>query len=102
MDEALTSKLKQELPGHDVFTIQDMGWRARKDAELLALADQSFDVLLTTDRNMRFQQNLAKLRRLSLVVVVVPEASIHALRPLVPSIRSALHDVRPGTAREVS
>jgi hypothetical protein len=101
LDEAITSKLKQELPDHEVFTVQDMGWRAKKDAELLVLADQSFDALLTTDRNMQYQQNIAKLRRLAIVVLVVPEASMRTLRPVVSSILILLQHVAPGTATEI-
>ncbi len=102
LDEALTSKLKRELPDHEVFTVQDMGWRAKIDAELLVLADQSFDVLLTTDRNMQYQQNMGKLQRLGLVVLVVPEASIFALRPMIPRILLALQHVRRGTTTEIA
>ena len=102
LDEALTSKLKRELPGYVVFTVQDMGWRAKPDSELLDLAEQSFDVLLTTDRNMQYQQNLGKRQRLAVLVLVVAEASIYTLRPMIPSILRVLQHILPGTATELT
>ena len=50
LDECVPKRLKRELPGHEVRTVQDMGWAGIKNGALLALADGQFDTLLTVDR----------------------------------------------------
>lgn len=58
--ECVPRPLRDELLGYDVVTVPEMGWSGKKNGELLALMSQSgFEVLLTTDRQLRFQQNLA-------------------------------------------
>lgn len=61
LDECLPRKLKRELEGHDVRTVPEMGWASRKNGELLRLAATEFDVLLTVDRSLFYQQNLRDL-----------------------------------------
>lgn len=58
LDECLPRKLKQELGGHEVRTAQEEGWAGLKNGALLQAAAGRFDVLLTVDRNIAFQQNL--------------------------------------------
>ena len=62
LDECLPRKLKSELAEHEVRTAQEQGWAGLKNGELLKVADRSFDVLLTVDRNIAFQQNLKGMR----------------------------------------
>ena len=59
-----------------------MGWAGMKNGALLQLAAESFNVLLTTDRNLAFQQNMATLR-LSIIVLRAPSNDISVLRPLI-------------------
>ena len=101
LDEDVTRRLKGELLGHEVLTVVEMGWQGRKNGELLALADMSFDVLVTADRNMRYQQNLARLQRLAVVVILAHNTNIETLRPLVPRILATLQTIRPGIVLEV-
>lgn len=72
LDECLPRRLKRELPGHDVRTAPEMGWAGKSNGELLALAARDFDVFLTTDRNLSFQQNVSAV---DIAVVVLVAAS---------------------------
>jgi hypothetical protein len=58
LDECVPRKLRRELPGHEVLTVTERGWSGIKNGELLALAQAEFDVFLTIDQNLKYQQNL--------------------------------------------
>jgi hypothetical protein len=58
LDECVPRALREQLPGHDVKTVVEAGWAGVKNGELLGLAAQRFDVLLTVDRNLEYQKNL--------------------------------------------
>jgi len=61
IDENLPKRLKQDFPDHEIYTVRDMGWQSKKNGELLALMiANSFDVLITFDKNLRHQQNFAR------------------------------------------
>lgn len=62
LDESVPAKPRRHLPDHDVRTAVEMGWSGVKNGRLLALAGQHFDVLITVDKNMPFQQDLRTLR----------------------------------------
>jgi hypothetical protein len=61
LDESLPKEPQSELPGHDVRTVQDMGRSGVKNGDLLARSVGQFDVFLTADQNLRYQQNLGAL-----------------------------------------
>jgi predicted nuclease of predicted toxin-antitoxin system len=61
LDECLPRRLTQALPGHDVRTVADMRWAGRTNGELLRLAADQFDVFVTVDRNIQYQQNAPSL-----------------------------------------
>ena len=61
LDESLPSKLWLEFPEHEVNTVQRRGWAGLKNGALLKVAAEEFDVLLTGDKNIQYQQNLATL-----------------------------------------
>jgi predicted nuclease of predicted toxin-antitoxin system len=67
LDECVPRALRRELPDHDVKTVAEVGWAGLKNGELLQRATLQFDVLLTIDRNLEYQQNFAGL---SLAVVI--------------------------------
>lgn len=99
-DECCPRALRRELPGHDVKTIQEAGWAGVKNGELLRLAAGHFDVLLTVDRNLEYQQNFSGLT-LAVVVVDAPSNDVEVLRPLMPAVREALPKALPGTVTHV-
>jgi hypothetical protein len=102
LDECVPRPLRRQFPTHDVWTIRDMGWAGKKNGELLALmAANGFEVLLTVDRNLRFQQNLAAAG-VAIVIMVAATNRLPDLVPLLPSVEAAFATVRPGDAVEVS
>jgi hypothetical protein len=72
-----------------------MGWAGTKNGALLTLADASFDVLLTVDQNMQYQQSL-KGKTISIVVLEAQNNSLATLRLLVPKLLVALQNLQPG------
>jgi hypothetical protein len=61
LDECVTKRLKPHLVGFEVRTVTEMGWSGVKNGKLLSLCvSHHFDILLTIDKNMMFQQNLEK------------------------------------------
>jgi hypothetical protein len=61
LDECVDWRLARDIVGHDVKTAHQMGWTTIKNGELLALAAAHFDVFVTVDRNLTFQQNVGAL-----------------------------------------
>ena len=101
LDECVDWRLSRDVVGHEVKTARQMGWAAIENGELLALASEHFDVFVTVDRNLSFQQNLVSL---SIAVVVLHAKSnrLADLRPLVPSLLAAIESAEPGVANVVS
>jgi hypothetical protein len=58
VDECIDWRRARDIVGHEVKTARDMGWTTLKNGELLALASKQFEVYVTVDRNLSFQQNL--------------------------------------------
>ena len=101
LDECIPRKLRDELPGHNVKTIAEMKWTGTKNGDLLKLAEVGFDVLLTVDQGIPFQQNLAGTN-LALVVIVAPSNDIKDLRPSMPEVLRVLISIQPGQTVRVS
>ena len=78
LDECLPRKLKRSIAGHDVATVQERGWSSKKNGELLQLMDDTVDVFLTSDQNLRYQQNLATIG-FSIIVLMVPDNRLQTL-----------------------
>jgi hypothetical protein len=93
LDECLPRYLKRALIGHEVQTVQEAGWSGRKNGELLTLAESAFDGFMTSDQNLRYQQNLAGRR---IAIIELPTNTLSVMRRLVPEILMALMTVRPG------
>jgi hypothetical protein len=96
LDESLPQELQDELPGHDVLTVRKAGWSALKNGELVRRAAERFDVFVTADQNLQYQQNLAKLP-ISVVVLVASSNRMNALRPLIVGLLGALKTLPPRT-----
>ena len=94
-DENMPRKLRRELSEFFVRTAQEQGWSAFKNGELLPHAAESFDVLVTIDQRMRHQQNIERLD-IGVVVLAVPDTRLVHLRPLVPQLREAIEEIKPG------
>lgn len=96
LDENLPHGLRHELGGHDVYTVHYMGWSGLTNGELLAQAATSeFDVFVTMDSGVPYQQNPAT-RAVSVIVLQAPSNDLDDLRPLVPTLREALATLTAG------
>lgn len=95
LDENLPKKSKNELSGHQVLTVSEMGWNGKENGELLDLLIQNeFDVFLTGDKNLQHQQNFKKYTipvfLLNAFFITYPE-----LKPLIPIVLQKL-ETNPG------
>lgn len=97
LDHCLDWRLSRSLPGHVVKAAGKLGWGHLKDGQLLARAQAQFEVLVTSDKNLPYQQNL---RRFSLAVVIldVPSNRIEDCLPKMPVLLSILPDLLKGRA----
>jgi predicted nuclease of predicted toxin-antitoxin system len=101
LDESLPRNLGHALPGHKVRTVPQMGWAGLKNGELLRRATGQFDVLVTGDQNLEYQQNLARLL-IPVVVLIAVNNRIETLHPLVPKLLQVLSPIAPGELVRVS
>jgi predicted nuclease of predicted toxin-antitoxin system len=95
LDECVTRKLKRDLAGHDVLTVTDAGFRGLKNGALLRAASGTFDVLITVDRNLQYQQNIRSLP-IAVVIIVAGGITYDKLKPVGPLIENALKTINPG------
>jgi hypothetical protein len=100
LDEDLPRRLCVLLVGHEATTVPRNGWAGVKNGKLLALAAGEFDIFLTMDQNLEYQQNMATLPIAVLVVGAVSNRMEH-IAPLVPSILREINHIQPRTLRRV-
>lgn len=100
LDECLPKKLKAEFTDCIVWTVVEMGWAGKKNGELMALAGAKFDVFVTADQNLRFQQNLA-YAEIGVLVLVANNTRVETLSPLMPQVNRAIASVEAGTVVEI-
>jgi predicted nuclease of predicted toxin-antitoxin system len=96
IDECLNWRLGDALTGHIAVSVQKMGWSWIKNGRLLTLATENgFDVFLTGDRNLSFQQNVTGLR-IAIVVLEARGVQLQQTMPLIPKILALLPRLKPG------
>lgn len=97
LDECSPRELKKFLSqkGHDCQTVQEAGWSGIQNGELLKLAAKNFDLLLTIDRNLKYQQNLAG-REIAVLVLVAKSNRVENLRRFFNDCASAIDAIGPG------
>lgn len=100
LDENLPHDLAQALAGHEVLTVQGLGWSGLKNGELLRRAAGQIDAFVTMHNNLQFQQ---RLEGLSFGVVVIHAHSnrMADLLPVIHLVLAALTDSVPGSVRHV-
>ena len=101
VDECIDRKLTREFVDHEIKTVPQMGWAGVKNGQLLALAEAEFDVFITVDRNLSFQQNLPQFD-IAVIVLQAPSNPLADLKPLVPEVLAILASVAKGQATTVS
>lgn len=99
-DQGTPAPLRHALAGHAVETAFERGWSRLQNGDLLAAAEGSgFDVFVTTDRNLRYQQALAGRM---LAIVVLQSTSWPRIQRALPAVCSAVDGATPGSFREVA
>ena len=94
-DHCTPRPLRRYLPDHEVKTTYTMGWAEVTNGALLTLAEQEFDVFLTTDRNILDQQNMQGRQIVVIVLVGVNNKPV-TLAPLMPQVNALLPTVEAG------
>ncbi len=95
IDECLNWRLGRALASHYGVSGQRMGWRGLKNGRLLLLAQEQFDVFLTGDRNLTFQQTILECR-IAVVVLAARSIQLHRTLPLMPKVLALLPTLQPG------
>ena len=98
-DQGTPVPLRRALAGHSVSTAYEMGWAKLENGDLLRAAEASFDAFITTDQNLRYQQNL-RARRLA--ILVLPTTSWPMIQLHLPKVVTAINALRSGDFVELS
>ncbi|HVF54711.1 MAG TPA: DUF5615 family PIN-like protein [Pyrinomonadaceae bacterium] len=100
LDECVDRRFAVELAWYEVKTVSQMGWMGVANGKLLALAEAEFDVFITLDRNLSFQQNLPQFD-IAVLILRAPSNRLADLKPLAPKILSILPSFVKGQAETV-
>ena len=95
LDECVTRHLKRELANHEVHTVEEAGLKGLENGNLLRAASSTYDVLITVDRNLPYQQNLTGLQ-IAILILSAKRNSYVRLKPLIPRALSALQTMKVG------
>ena len=97
LDECTPKALKRVLTDerHECRTVQEAGWAGKKNGELLSVAEDAFEVLVTVDTNLRYQQNLAG-RKIAIVIFRSSSNRLDDLRQHFPACVQAIETIKPG------
>ena len=99
LDEGVPKVIQQRLTKLSITNVEDMGWRGIKNGALLDLMAEQFQVLITADKNLPFQQNLKK-RQIS--AIILPANDVPTVVQLLPEIEQALAMIAPGESMELT
>lgn len=95
LDEQIPKLLRRTLPGFEVSTVEEAGFKGKQNGELLRLASERFDCFLTADRGLAFQQNLSAVR-IGIVLLRLGSTKLPDLVEYTQEISEALRIVEPG------
>ena len=98
LDENLPRKLTGHLIAHECRTVVECAWSGKKNGELLAEADPLFDLLLTLDKNLPYQQDLTT-KRIAVLIVRARSNRIQDLLPILPECLAALANISAPAGR---
>jgi len=98
LDESVPRLLKLRLPQLDISTVQEMGWAGVRNGDLLRRAEARFEVFVTADQNLPYQQNLSGRK---LAILVLPSNQVPLVGRLIPVIEALLTTMQPGTIVDV-
>lgn len=100
LDECIDGRLARHLHPHAVTTVAKAGWAGTRNGQLLRKAESEFDVFITVDRNLSFQQPLLDFD-MAVMVLRAPTNRLQDLLPLVPRLLKAMASAGPGRVIEV-
>lgn len=96
LDECVTKKLRSYLSPHEVFTVSQMKWNGLRNGNLMKKAEtENFDLLITIDKNLRFQQNIGK-SNLTVIVFDSVSSKIEQLKKFIPKFKNELGNFKKG------
>ena len=95
LDECTPKRLRLDFAGHEVQTVEQAGLKGLKNGALIRQASVRFEVLITVDRNLPFQQNLLA-HRLAIVVLSARSNRYSELKMLAPKVLHALRTINAG------
>lgn len=100
LDECVHAGVREAFPDHAVSTVREMRWESSQDGALLRLAEEHFDVFVTIDRNLEYQQPLGRFQ-LGFVIVRVRSNELGHYRPLFAAMQTAVDGIGRGEVRRV-
>jgi predicted nuclease of predicted toxin-antitoxin system len=97
VDECAPRAVKKHLTNqdHDCRTVQECGWSGKRNGELLSVAEAAFDVLVTVDTNLRYQQNLTG-RKIAIVILLAPSNRLEHLQQHFSDLALSIEKIKPG------
>ncbi|GAC1564660.1 MAG: hypothetical protein NVS2B7_38720 [Herpetosiphon sp.] len=98
LDEGVPRVIQKRLSHLPIVTVEEMGWRGIKNGHLLERMTGTCSILVTTDKNLRYQQNLEKRQ---IATVILPTNQIPLVVALLPHIEHVLATIRPGAFTEI-
>ncbi|MDF0651711.1 MAG: DUF5615 family PIN-like protein [Nitrospira sp.] len=98
LDESVPRLVQQRLPQLDIKTVQEMGWAGLKNGDLLKRAESQFNVFITADKKLRYQQNLTNSR---LAIIVLPTNQVTVVATLLATIGETIRTIKTGSVLEI-
>ncbi|BDA74470.1 hypothetical protein Cyan7822_1092 [Rivularia sp. IAM M-261] len=98
LDENLPKALKRYLSAYDVTTVQEQGWAGVKNGELMARIEGSYDIFITSDKNIKYQQNLTGR---TIAILELPTNRLKVLETLIDKILVEVQSISPGVYAQI-
>ena len=95
LDECVTRHVKRDLASHEVHTVEEAGFKGLENGDLLKAASGAYEVLITVDQNLPYQQNIAGLN-IAILILAAKRNSYVRLKPLIPRALSELETMKVG------
>ena len=100
LDECVDARLASYVSSHETLTVHDMGWQGVTNGELLAMAAGQFDVFVTVDRNLSFQQHLPSFE-IAVILKHCRSNRLEDLRALLPALAAAIPTIKAGAVTHI-
>ncbi|MEJ7847605.1 MAG: hypothetical protein WKF92_05915 [Pyrinomonadaceae bacterium] len=98
IDECVPSIVKKGLPQRQISTVQEMGWSGIQNGKLLKLVEAQFEIFITSDKNLRYQQNLTGRK---VAIILLPSNQVPVVENLLPKIDEIIGLIRRGELIEI-